>query len=131
MFYEVDEAGSDRAAGAWNTFSIRNLALGVNRTMAREFGGNSNRLREASVKQIAAALRANPSRWTEAERRALENWSLVLAQIPQLVRWTLQEKLDAAAVIRAQAGRDEMKYLRLTQQHARLRDALLRLGSKP
>jgi hypothetical protein len=33
-------------------------------------------------------------------------------------------------MIRAQAGRNEMRYLRLTQQHPRLRQELLQLGSK-
>ena len=59
-----------------------------------------------------------------------ENWALVLALIPELVRWTPQEKKDAAEMIRAQAGADEMKHLRLTQRQLRLREELLRLGSK-
>jgi hypothetical protein len=54
----------------------------------------------------------------------------VLALVPNLSRWTLQQKTDAAKVIRAQAGRNEMSYLRLTQRHPRLRVELLRLGSK-
>jgi hypothetical protein len=64
------------------------------------------------------------------ERKAFENCSLVLALIPNLRRWTPQEKGDAAKVIRAQAGRNEMSYLHLTQRHPRLREELLRLGSK-
>jgi hypothetical protein len=51
--------------------------------------------------------------------------------IPSLRRWTASEKRDALQIIRAQAGPDEMRYLRLTQQHPRLREELLRLGSKP
>jgi hypothetical protein len=117
------------AEGPWDTFSTRNLALRVDRRMAREFNGDSNRIRRASVTQVAHALDVNLSRWTSAERHAFENWSLVLALIPNLSRWSRQEKQGAAKIIRAQAGPNEMRYHRLTQKHPRLRKELLRLGS--
>jgi len=69
------------------------------------------------------------SDWNPAECQAFENWSLVLALIPDLRRWMPQEKHDVAQMIRAQAAPNEMRYLRLTQQHRRLRAELLRLGS--
>ena len=97
--------------------------------MAREFNGDSNRIRRASVTQVAHALDVNLSRWTSAEHHAFENWSLVLALIPNLSRWSRQEKQGAAKIIRAQAGPNEMRYHRLTQKHPRLRKELLRLGS--
>jgi hypothetical protein len=116
-------------SGPWDTFSTRNLALRVNRHMAREFAGDAERIRAASVAAVSRALSINPSRWNPAEREALNNWSLVLALIPDLSRWSRQEKQAAAQIIRAQAGPNEMRYLRLTQQHPRLREELLRLGS--
>jgi hypothetical protein len=98
--------------------------------MARDFRGDSGSIRRASVAAVSRALGINLPRWSVTERKAFENWSLVLALIPNLWRWTPQEKGDAAKVIRAQAGRNEMSYLHLTQQHPRLREELLRLGSK-
>ena len=132
VFYELKriDASSASAPGAWDTFSTRNLGLLVNRRMAREFRGDSESIRRASGAAVSRALGINLSRWSVAERGAFENWSLVLALIPNLSRWTLQQKTDAAKVIRAQAGRNEMSYLRLTQRHPRLRVELLRLGSK-
>ena len=118
------------ADGPWDPFSIRNIGLRVNRRMAREFGGDSQRIRSASVAEVSRALGVNLSRWNSAERQAFENWSLVLALSPNLSRWTPREKQGAAKIVRAQAGTNEMRYLRLTQQHPRLRDELLRLGSK-
>jgi hypothetical protein len=115
--------------GPWDTFSTRNLALRVNRRMAREFDGDSARIRQASVAEVSRALGVNPSRWTPAEQQSFENWSLVLALIPNLPRWSPQEKNDAGKIIRAQAGPNEMRYQRLTQHHPRLRAELLRLGS--
>ena len=125
VFYELPE--SERCA--WDTFSTRNLALRVNRRMSREFNGDSNRMRRASVTQVARALDVNLSRWNSAERQAFENWSLVLALIPNLSRWSPQEQQDAVKMIRSQSGPNEMHYLSLTQKHKRLREELLRLGS--
>ena len=118
-------------SGPWDTFSTRNLALRVNRRMAREFSGDAEKIRTASVAQVTRALNMNASRWNSAELNSLANWSLVLALIPNLSRWSRQEKQAPIQIIRAQAGPHEMQYLRLTQQHPRLREELLRLGSKP
>ena len=115
--------------GPWDTFSTRNLALRVNRRMAREFNGDSALIRQESAAEVSRALGVNLSRWTPAEQQALENWSLVLALIPTLTRWSPQEKNGAVQIIRAQADPNEMRYLRLTQQHPRLREELLRLAS--
>jgi hypothetical protein len=117
------------AAGPWDNFSTRNIGLRINRRMARDFKGDATALHEAALEEVARALDINPTRWTPADLRALGNWSLLLAQIPDLRRWTQQEKRDALAIIRAQAAPNEMRYLRLTQCHPRLRAELIRLGS--
>ena len=122
-------SAAEATPGPWDTFSTRNLALRVNRRMAREFDGDSTRIREASFQEVARALGLNPARWTPAERRSLENWSLVLALIPGLKRWSSEEKRSLIQIIRSQSAQNEMRYLRLTQRHPRLRQELLRLGS--
>jgi hypothetical protein len=123
-------AAAHPTEGAWDRFSTRNLGLRVNRRMALEFAGDSQRIRRESTSEVSRALEINVSRWNPTEHQALENWSLMLALIPDLKRWLPEEKQAVAKIIRAQAGRDEMRYLRLTQQHARLRKELLRLGSQ-
>lgn len=115
--------------GPWDTFSTRNLALRVNRRMGKNYNGDIEKLRRASIAAVTRALVIHPARWTAHENRALENWSLVLALIPDLRRWPASEKQKVVHMIRAQAGSNEMRYLRLTQEHPRLRAALLRLGS--
>jgi hypothetical protein len=97
--------------------------------MAREFDGDSARIRQASASDVSRALGISLAGWNPSERLAFENWSLVLALIPDLRRWSREEKHDVAQIIRAQAAPNEMRYLRLTQQHPRLRAELLRLGS--
>ena len=98
--------------------------------MAREFGGDSARIRRASAAEVSRALDVSLSRWNSPERQAFENWSLLLVLIPDLRRWSAKEKQDVIKIIRAQAGPDELRYLRLTQQHPRLRQEILRLGSE-
>jgi hypothetical protein len=115
--------------GPWDTFSTRNLALRVNRRMAREFNSEASRIREASVNEVSRALGLHPARWTPLQRRSLENWSLVLALIPDIASWSQQEKRDLIQIIRSQSAPNETNYLRLTQRHPRLRQELLRLGS--
>ena len=128
---ESSPASNNEAwGGPWDRFSTRNLALRVNRRMARECNGESHRLREVSVKEVSRALGLNPARWSSAERRSLENWALILALIPGLAKWSSQEKRNLIEMIRSQSGRNEMQYLRMTQRQPRLRDELLRLGSR-
>jgi hypothetical protein len=55
----------------------------------------------------------------------------VLAMIPGLSQWSKLEKAQAVSVIRAKAGPDEAKYLKLMQKHQRLRAEMIRLGSRP
>ena len=126
VFYELP--GSER--GAWDRFSTRNLGLVVNRRMARDFDGESNRIRQASADKVSRALGVSTAKWSGTEQAAFENWALVLAVVPGLARWTPQEKADLVRIIRAKSGGNEMRYLRLTQRHSRLRRELLRLGSR-
>lgn len=125
VFYELP--GSDR--GAWDKFSTRAIGMGVNRRMAREFAGDSARMRRVAAK-VSRALGIDVTRWNSLERNAFANWALVLAMIPDLSGWPAREKREVAQMIRAQARRDEMRYLRRTQRQARLRKEILRLGRK-
>jgi len=131
MFYELNPAGlAGYESAAWDRFSTRNLGLLVNRRMAREFDGDSQKIREASTAAVTRALEVDRARWTPEQQQALENWSLVLALIPGLTRWSPDEKLRLVKIIRAKCGPNEMPYFRKTQHHPRLREELLRLGSQ-
>ena len=117
------------ARGDWDDFHIRNLTLAVARRMSRLHDGDADEARRVSVATVSDALAVNASRWNEDERRALENFSLLLALVPDLPRWTEEEKDSLARIIRAKAGADETTYLRLLQKHQRLRREFIRLGS--
>ena len=130
VFYEFP--GSE--VGAWDRFSTRNIGLRVSRRMARDFGGDAARMREHSRRALERILfpgngGVRTSSWTPLEKAAFENFALVLADVPGLRAWTREEREALVRIIRAKAKPDEMLYLHLTQGHARLRRALLTLGS--
>jgi hypothetical protein len=132
MFYELKQPEvmkRENTRGPWDTFSTRNLGLLVNRRMARQFNGDSVKIRTSSTAGVTRALKIDPSRWTPAEQHSLENWSLILALIPGLARWPAAEKIQLIKVIRAKSSPNEMTYLHQTQKHLRLRAELLQLGS--
>jgi hypothetical protein len=67
-----------------------------------------------------------------AERAGLSTGSglaRVLKLIPDWARWSAEEKLAVAGIVRAKEEGSEARYLRLMQRHGRLRAAVLRLGS--
>ncbi|HKD11960.1 MAG TPA: hypothetical protein VKE50_07780, partial [Thermoanaerobaculia bacterium] len=134
LLYEVGrrkgEGGRREAESDWDRFHIRNIGLSVDRRMARQFGGDAERIRCASSERVARALGVSTRRWTGVERKAFENWALVLDLIPELAAWPRGEKESIVAILRAKAGRDEARYLRLLRRHSRLRAAMLGLGSR-
>lgn len=125
MLLEIPQTDERR----WDRFLIRKVGLAVQRRMASRFGGDAGKIRRASVKEVARALNIQVEDWKSAEQRAFEELALVLALIPDLARWTEDEKRDVARIIRAKAGADESRYVHLLQRHSRLRDEIIRIGS--
>lgn len=122
------EAGPPR--GEWDRFHIRNLGLAVNRRMAREFGGDARAFRQASLRRVCRLLSLDAAPWPAARRQALEDLAPALGAIPDLPRWTREEKEALLGVIRAKAGPDERAYLARMRRHRRLRRAWIALGSR-
>ena len=111
--------GPSAEAGAWDKFRVRNLGLAVQRAMADRFEGDSERIRRAASRHAAQHLGVESS----------SGLSFVLSLIPELPRWTKEEKLAAAKILQAKQIADEARYLHLMQRHPRLRAAFLKLGS--
>jgi hypothetical protein len=115
--------------GGWDNFHVRNLGLAVAHRMGEHFKGDAEALREASVRKVARSLNASPDEWNEDEQRAFSDWSLLLAMLPDLSRWSDDEKSSLVETVRAKAGALETRYLRLLQQQSRLRREIIGLGS--
>lgn len=136
MLYEIsgDPRGDDgdtttAAPRLWDGFRVHNIGLAVVGRMAGRFGGDAGRMRRAETKRVARALDVETEWGTEAERRAFGEFALVLALIPDLPRWSPDEKAKLRRILRAKAGADELQYVRLLNGHARLRREIIRLGT--
>jgi len=123
-------ASAAERSGPWDTFSTRNLGLRISRRMAEHFNGDHEQIGKASTAAVTQALGINAARWTTIQHKSLEDWSLVLALIPNLARWTSNEKHQLTKMISAKSAPNELTYLHQSQLHPRLRAELLRLGSQ-
>jgi len=125
VFYELP--GSDN--GVWDTFSTRKIGLKVNQHMSEEFQGNSQRFLKVAGAWLSRVLGTSIASWSPLQRINFENFAVVLSLVPGLSLWSDEDKRALLRIIRAKSAINEMLYLRLSQKHPRLREALLKLGS--
>jgi hypothetical protein len=132
VFFEMkgSAAAQGNAMGRWDTFSARTLGLAVQRSMAAKWDGDAEAMRRETSKWLAGVLGVNPAKLNAAERWAFDNFAPLLAVVPEVARWSKQEKRLLVEVIRAKAGADETAYLHLLQQHDRLSEALREIASR-
>ena len=98
--------------------------------MASKSGGDAQRLRSEAVTKLTRALETRTQDWRDAELPALSDFAVALSLVNDLGDWSAAEKSALIQVIRAKATSDESRYLKLTQKHARLRRAIIKLGSQ-
>jgi hypothetical protein len=125
VVYELPEA----QRGAWDTFSVRNIGMAVQRRMARDFDGDAEEMREAAVERLARAIKVDPKMLKPQAQIAFGDFAMVLSLVPDLDRWSSDEKDALREIIVAKGGRTEQRYLSMLQKHRRLRTAILKLGS--
>jgi hypothetical protein len=125
VFYEF----GDEPHGLWDNFSTRNIGLAVQRLMAKKFKGDPAKMRCQTASSLAEVLGVDPGKWNALEQDAFANFAPVLALVHDLSNWTEVEKRAVVQIIRAKVLPDEGDYLRLFQQHRKLKKAFLRIGS--
>ena len=125
VFFEF----GDGPRGLWDSFSARNIGLAVQRHMAGKFDGDPERMRRATTSSLSRMLRVDAATWNPLEQSAFEDFALVLSLAPELTSWPEHQKQALVEIIRAKVSANEANYLRLTQKHERLKEAMLRLGS--
>jgi len=126
MILELNKA----LEGDWDRFSVRNIGLQVQRRMAVRYRGDAELIRQKSVESLSEILGIRRSIWKDREPRALNDLALVLAMIQDLDSWTKREKEPLVRLIQAKSSADEARYLKLMQQHPRLRAEIISLGSQ-
>ena len=126
VVYELPDA----ERGAWDGFSVRTIGIAVQKRMARDFSGEADAMRKAAVARLARNLNVNPDKVKAQEQAAFADFAMLLNFVPDLARWSSEERGALRAIIAAKAGRSELRYMRLLQKHDRLRAAILRIGSR-
>ena len=126
MIFELGEW----TVGDWDRFTVRGLGLAVQRRMGARFGGDAQKMRAASVEKVARVLGIRRRDWSEVELSSLSDFAIVIDLIPNLNRWSDSERQAVADIILAKADVDEARYLKLMQEHVRLRGAMIKLGSQ-
>jgi hypothetical protein len=127
MFFEL----GGNAPGRWDSFSARTIGLAVQRKMAARYDGDAEKMRRATTSALSKTLGVSLETWNVRERWAFSNFAVSLSLGSGIARWTSENKPSLVAIIRAKAGGDETRYLRLMQRHEHLREVFLRLGSRP
>jgi hypothetical protein len=123
------EAPSTPHPGEWDNFRVPNIGLAVQRRLARHIGSGERKLHQSLVTSVAHALGVKPTDLSASEHRVFSDLALVLAMIPDLSRWSKEEKSAIRQIVRAKGGTDELRYVRLLQRHQKLRDGLRTIGS--
>jgi hypothetical protein len=126
----IYEAPSTPRPGEWDEFHVPNIGLAVQRRLAQQSGGSVRMLRHALVNSVSHALRVKPTDLSESEHRVFSDLALVLAMIPDLSRWSKEEKSAVKQIVRAKSGTDELRYVKLLQRNRKLRDGLRAIGSE-
>jgi len=126
VVYELPEA----QRGAWDNFSMRNIGLAVQKRMARDFDADAEAMRKAAVKRLAHTIKVDPKKLKPQAQTAFADFATVLSLVPELDRWSAEEKDTLRDIIIDKAGRTELRYQGMLQKHHRLRTAILKLGSQ-
>ena len=125
MIFELDRTRT----GDWDRFHLRNIGMAVQHRMAEKFRGDADRMREETTARIVTTLGIRPGELKPAALTALSDFAAALSVADNLGNWNRDEKHRLKEIIEAKAGPAESRYLKLMQQHERLRLAMIRLGS--
>jgi hypothetical protein len=102
------------------------LSLAVSRHVGEAYRGDRKAAEAAAVSRVAAALGAGErARWPATEARAFRSLAQVVARVPDLDRWTRDERAACVALMRAKGAADDAPYFRALATHRRLAEGML------
>ena len=108
--------------------SIGELGLKIARSLAERDGGDRERAIRAASRKVAGLLGVRSLRsWSQGERLAWARWCPVIQLLPGVARWSQADRSALVKVILAKGGRRESDFVRLFDQHRRLRRAMVKL----
>ena len=113
----------------WKDFQLRNILLAIQKRLSQSFNGNSAKMREATTQKVSRLLDVDLKEQNLTEHQAFSNLALLLSLIPNIEKWTKEEKELTVKIFCAKGSGSEAYYLQLMQKHKQLREALIKLGS--
>jgi hypothetical protein len=106
-------------------FPVADLGLKVTRMIGEQFDGEARKAVSSCVASVARALKCPEWRdWPQPEQESFRRLSIIIAQIPDLARWSRTDKETLTAIMRAKGKPQEAEFARLTARHKKLRRAL-------
>jgi hypothetical protein len=122
MILELDES----RIGDWDHFQLRDIGFALQRLMVKSFGGDASRMRDHAL----AELTKLPGTGKLTDRiEVLTDLASTFLLIDDYASWSSVDQELLGKIVVAKATADENRYLRLMQQHSRLREALIKLGT--
>lgn len=108
---------------------LATVGLRVTDGLARRFGAERAEAEATCAREAAALLGVSARRgWSAGEQLAWRRWSPLVLTLKGAERWSAAEKAALVDVIRAKGGRREAGFVRLFDNHRRLRRAVVRLA---
>lgn len=146
--WENDEALNSGAFWFYRKLGFRPLDSEVAQLVAREErrmqhkpGHRSSRQTLEKLARSYLLFKSGEARRSDWDQFRVRNLAMLLTQrhatepvlrwLAETGRWIGDDRSSVEAIIKAKSGPDEAEYLRLMQQHPRLRAAILKLGSRP
>jgi hypothetical protein len=124
MIFELDQTKT----GDWDRFHLRNIGLAAQRCMAERFRGDADSMRQETVAKISKTLEIRAGELKTTAQTALSDFAVALSLVDNLSSWSRDERHLLKEIITAKAGPAESRYLKLMQQHGRLRKAIINIG---
>ena len=127
MYLHLDQRRED----VIGLLQLGNVGLHIQRYVSDRFGHDRRRAEQVCSREAAILLGVGSMRsYTPAERMAWKRWSPLIMILPDLGRWSRENKRALVKVVRAKGGRRESDYLRLFDGHRTLRRAIQRLAER-
>jgi len=115
------DAYLDLSRGACRPADFEALGAAVTADIAGRFGGDRGRAITRCERETVEALGITDyAEWSRVERGPLRRWAPALCLVPELSRWSAQERRALSRLLRGRANGHELDYARATAAVSRL-----------
>ncbi len=127
VFLTVDPT----AMKEYHELSIINLGYRITEMFGKQYAGDRIRGIDTAVQSISRTLGiANTARWSDGEKLALTRLAPLVDIIPDIPRWSVDDRRLLVDVIRAKGGMVERQFVTLMNRHAKFKAALEKMAKQ-